>query len=57
MAIIKCSVCFQEHEEGLRHDRNGKLEPPTMKAGFHFRYGGCGEIDEHNAYGETIYRD
>jgi hypothetical protein len=26
-SMIKCHVCLKTHEEGLRHDRNGNLEP------------------------------
>jgi hypothetical protein len=28
MPTIKCTVCLQEHEEGLRHDKDRNLEPP-----------------------------
>lgn len=34
-----------------------QVRPGTMKPGRHFRYGGCGEIDEHDKYGRTIERD
>jgi len=32
MATIKCPVCLLIHEEGLRHDKDGKLEPPRGNA-------------------------